>query len=119
MKKEDLIEYQDETTDLQVRTKEQYGFKYGKHVLYLITEAFWKDGKWKEIDKVRIDLPPEVPRYITKLKLWHHTDYQLKELERLRKSKDEKTPSDTTLKDWKSWMELQASTATLQDSGIQ
>jgi hypothetical protein len=90
---------------VEIRTREKYSINiFGNQVLKLITEAKIEDT-WKEIEVTEIDIPKEIPKYWTKLQLWQHSDYQLKELERLRKLKGEKTPSATTLKEWKLWLE--------------
>lgn len=92
-----------------IKTTEKYGVKKNllgkdKHTLTLITNEVLEDGTLKQIDSVTIDLPDNIPTWLTEHDLWNHTDYQLQELRKLMEAKDEKRPSKETLNIWREWL---------------
>ena len=106
-----LLEYlQSINENFIVEQEEKYSASFRGHYLKIITYIKDKEtGERVKLKTHKVKIPKNVPRYITKNQLWHHTDIELKQLEILLKSKGEKEPTEETLKQWKHAIQLNVS----------
>lgn len=70
-------------SEVELKTEERYSIIDGKHVLELLTYAQINQGERKLAHRQVIELPEEIPTYITENELWDHTDTELIELRKL------------------------------------
>ena len=97
-----------ENKHFQVEQDEKYeNTVLNGHTLTITT--YLKDtrtGEKAELTKYSHKLSKEIPTYLTKHNLWHHTQGELLQLKQLLKERKERKPSKKTLKDWKQAIKL-------------
>lgn len=100
--------------NLEIRTTEKYANSViNGHTLEIDILVYNKvTHETASLKKFNIKIPKNVPTYLTKHQLWHHTRGELLQLEELRKAKKERRPSTETLNEWKKLMELEKKKST-------